>query len=77
MRGLVRDRRPVRPARDHRLVRVDDGHDAGADRDVRRGQPVRVAAAVVPLVVVEHDRRGVAQRAGLLEHDLADLRDAR
>ena len=41
------------------------------------GQPVRVAAAVVPLVVVEHDRRGVAQRARLLEHDLADLRDAR
>jgi hypothetical protein len=24
--------------------------------------------------MVEHDRRGVAQRARLLEHDLADLR---
>ena len=35
-RGLVRDRRPVRPPRDHRLVRVDDGHDPGADRDVAR-----------------------------------------
>jgi hypothetical protein len=26
------NRRPVRPARDHRLVRVHDGYDAGADR---------------------------------------------
>ena len=35
---------------------------------------MRIAAPVVPLVVVEDDRRRVAQGPGLLEHDLADLR---
>ena len=64
----------VRPARDHRLVGVDDRHDPRPDRDLGAGEAVGIAAAVVPLVVVEHDRRRVAQRAGLLEDDLADLR---
>ena len=72
-RGLVADRRPVGPPRDHRLVGVDDRHDPGPDRDVTPGQPVGIAAAVVPLVVVEHDGGRVPQRARLLEHDLADL----
>ena len=66
-------RGPVWSARDHRLVGVGDGDDPRPDRDLLAGEPVRVAAAVVPLVVVEHDRRRVAQRAGLLEDDLADL----
>ena len=73
-RGLVRDRGAVRPAGDHRLVGVDDRHDPRPDRDLAAGEAVGIAAAVVPLVVVEHDRRRVAQRAGLLEDDLADLR---
>ena len=66
--------RAVRPVRDHRLVGVGDGDDARPDRDLRAGEAVRVAATVEPLVVMEHDRGRVADCAGLLEHDLADLR---
>ena len=72
-RLLVGDRLPVRAAGDHRLVRVHDGHDPGPDRDVCARQAQGVAAPVEPLVVVEHDRRGVAQGARLLEDDLPDL----
>ena len=69
----VGDRGPVRATGDHGLVRVGDRHDARPDRDLLAGEAVGIAATVEPLVVVEHDRGRVAQRAGLFEDDLADL----
>ena len=41
----------------HRLVCIRDGHDPGAERDVERLEPVRVAGAVDPLVVGADERR--------------------
>src|SRR3990172_10905220 len=54
---IVRLRRLVRPTVDHRLVRVGDGDDARAQRDVLAAQPIWVAGAVELLVVVADDRR--------------------
>jgi hypothetical protein len=47
----------VRAGRGHGLVRVGDGQDAGAQRDVQRLDPVGVAGAVEPLVVRADERR--------------------
>src|SRR5688500_4819046 len=54
---LVRLRRLVRPAVDHRLVGVGDSDDARAERDVLAAQPVGIAGAVEALVMVANDRR--------------------
>jgi hypothetical protein len=47
----------------HRVVVVDDRQDARAERNVRTGQPLRIALAVPPLVVA-HDERchGIGER---------------
>src|SRR5512141_1475192 len=63
----------IRPAVNHRLVRVGDGHDARAERDVLATQPVRIAAAVEALVVVADDRREGARSAQRSADALADL----
>ena len=73
-RRLVVARRLVRPVVDHGVVRVGDGYDARPERDLLAPQPVRIAAAVEVLVVVEHDRHRLAQRGGLLQDHLTDAR---
>ena len=50
-------RHPVGPGGGHRLERVGDVEDPGELRDLVADQPVRVARAVVPLVVVADDRQ--------------------
>ena len=45
----------VGPGRDHGEEAVDDGQDARADGDGPPPQTLGVAAAVVPLVMMEHD----------------------
>src|SRR5690242_10589670 len=55
--ALVRLRRLIWPAVDHRLVGVGDGDDARTQRDLFGFQAVGVAGAVEALVVVADDRR--------------------
>ncbi len=55
-RLLVRQLAAVGTIRGERVEAVDDGEDAGADRDVLAGDAVRVPAAVPALVVAAHDR---------------------
>ena len=69
-----RDGPLVRAVVGHRVVGVGDRHDPGAQRDLARPQPERVAVAGVSLVVVQDDRHRVLERGGLLEDDLADAR---
>src|SRR5688500_4014563 len=71
---LMRLRRLVRPAVDHRLVGVGNGDDARAERDVLAAQPVGVAGAIEALVVVANDRREGARGAQRTDDLLADLR---
>src|ERR1700674_1863810 len=54
-RELRRAPLAIGPRRRHRVIGVTDGHDAGMQRDVLTRQPVRVTAAVVPLVVMQDD----------------------
>ena len=68
------ERRAVRPVVDHGVVRIRDGDDPRAERDLGAAQAVRVAAAVEALVVVQDDRDRLPQARGLLEDDLADAR---
>ena len=56
-------RHPVRALGGHRLERVRDVEDPGQERDLVADQPVRVARAVVPLVVVADDRQLAAPAA--------------
>ena len=60
-------RHPVRPGGGHRLEGVGDVEDARELRDLVADEPVRVAGAVVPLVVVADDRQ--------LRRQLRDRRD--
>ena len=60
-------RHPVGPRGGHRLERVGDVEDPGQPRDLVTQQPVRVARAVVPLVVMADDRQ--------LRRQLRDRRD--
>ena len=73
-RQLVAHRPLVGPVVGHRIVRVGDRDDPGAERDVVAAQPERVAVPGVALVMVEDDRDSVLQGGGLLEDDLADPR---
>ena len=52
----------------HRVEGVGDGHHPGELRDLAAGQPVRVAAAVQPLVVVQDRRPGLAEEADAAHH---------
>ena len=72
-RGFVGDRVAVWAPGHHRLVGIGDRDDPGTDGDLLPGEAVWIPATVEPFVMVEHDRGRVAQRAGLLEDDLADL----
>ena len=58
-----RPRGAVDPRRQHRVERVGDVDDAGAERDVLAPQAVRVAGAVEALVVVADRGHGVVQEA--------------
>ncbi len=73
-RQLVADRPLVGPVVGHRVVRVGDRHDPGAERDVVAAQPEWVAVPGVAFVMVQDDRHGVLEGGGLLEDDLADPR---
>src|SRR4051812_40545702 len=56
-RGVRRQPVPVGPVASQGGVGVDHRDDARGERDARRGETVRIAAAVEPLVV-EGDERG-------------------
>ena len=60
----------------HRVEGVGHGHDPGGERDPLAGQPVRIAAAVPRLVVVQHDRQHVVELLQVAEDAVADLRRA-
>ena len=64
----------VGPVVGHRRVGVDDGECAGGDRDLVAGDPERVPAAIVVLVVVEHRVGDVAQDGQLAQDAEADAR---
>ena len=65
---LDRERRhPIRPLGGHRLEGVGHVEDPGELRDLVADQAVRIARAVVPLVVVANDRQ--------LRGELRDRRD--
>ena len=53
----------VRPLGGHGVPGVGQADDGGGERDLRSGEPVRVAAAVPALVVVPDDRHRVAEPA--------------
>ena len=53
--------------REHRVERVGDVDDAGAQRNVLAGKAVRVAATVPTLVVVANRRHGVGEEAESLD----------
>ena len=57
--GLLRGQRdhPIWPLGGHRLERVGAVEDPGQLRDLLTDQPIRIARAVVPLVVVADDRQ--------------------
>jgi hypothetical protein len=53
--------RPIGAIRRERVVNVGHRHDTRAQRDQLAAQPVGVAAAVVPLVVVPYDDRALRE----------------
>jgi len=63
---------PVRAIGSHRVERVAHEDDARAERDLRSGQAVRVAAAVVALVARAHEPGDRHQRRCDAEDPLAD-----
>ena len=62
---LERHRRPVRPLVGQGVEAVGNRGDAPRHGYRLPGQPVRVAAAVVPLVVGERDERGETEQLAL------------
>ena len=56
----------------HRVERVADRHDAGAERDLLAREPVRVARAVEALVARAHEPRHAAERRRGAQDPLAD-----
>ena len=52
-RLVGRRRDPIRPCSSHRLERIRDGDDSRLARDLLPCEPLRVARAVVALVVVK------------------------
>src|SRR3989442_4444208 len=57
----------VGAGRRHGVIGIADGHDARVQRDVLARQSVRVAAAVVPLVVVQDDVQDLPEGLDRLE----------
>ena len=74
-RLVVGEPAAVDTVRGHRVVRVGDEDDPGAERDVVPADPIRIAGAVPALVVVQHPV-GDRVDAEALEHAEADLRVA-
>jgi len=60
-------RRQIRPVRNHRLDHVDDGEDARERGDLITSQPLRIAAAVQALVMVEDGVGDLTREAGELQ----------
>jgi len=75
VQGLdMRERLLVGALVDHGVVRVCDGHDPRAERDLLAAQAVRVAGSVEAFVVMQHDRDRIPQARGLLQDQLSDAR---
>src|SRR5262249_29927767 len=64
----------VRTIRRHRIKRVRHGHHAGNQRDVIALETVRIALAVIPLVVVSYGLRLAREELQRLENLVADDR---
>src|ERR1019366_3476057 len=64
---LVRARRLIRPPGAHDVEGVDDGHDAGSERDLIAPQPVGVPTAVEVLVMMLDDEPDVLPRVDVGE----------
>ena len=70
-RLLARPRRPVDPRRDERVVDVADREDPRREVELVAVEPARVAAAVEPLVMVEHEPADRLVEAAELVQELA------
>ena len=71
-----REWRPIRPGRDHRVERVGDGDDPGADRDLLPRAAGWISASVPPLVVEEDVGQGGAKRIDAADQPCAGKRVA-
>src|SRR5581483_3415550 len=56
----------IRAGRDHRRIAVDDAGDRPVDRNLGAAQAARIAAAVLALVVLEHDFPDLAEKVAAL-----------
>src|ERR671925_143227 len=72
---VVRQLAPVDALTRHRVIRVGDEEDAGAERNLLGAELVRVAAPVPAFVVVQ-DPRSDGLDAERVEHAVANLRVA-
>ena len=66
--------RPVDPRRDERVVDVADRQDPRLEVELVAAQPARVAAAVEPLVMVEHEPADAVVEAAELVQELRRAR---
>src|SRR6266542_6464448 len=69
-----RCRSPVRTVVGHRVERIDEPHDSGAERDLLAAQAVGIAPTVPTLVMVADDRGEALRRAEWPADPLADFR---
>src|SRR5438309_5840258 len=69
----VLSRRAERAPRRHRLVRFADVQDARAERQLFAGESQRVTAAVVALVMREHQAPRLVERRDVGQHAVAQL----
>src|SRR5579862_4988156 len=74
LRFLGRKRRPVRPRREHGVVSVGDGENAGEERNLLALEAVRIAFSVPSLLVVPDQRQELVRAAERHADPLADLR---
>src|SRR3972149_1113357 len=71
---LNAESRPVGPVRTHRLHHVSHRQDARLEEDSLTVEPLRVAATVQPLVVLQHYFGYRPGEFDVLEHIVASLR---
>ena len=74
--GIDAQRGPVGPVRGHRVEGVHDGEDPRPERDLLALQPARIARAVEPLLVAEHDIQRRLEEADVLAACGSPSRDA-
>ncbi len=73
-RVVERRGRFVRARRRDRIEHVDDADDLGQQRNLLAAQPIGIAAAVEPLMVMAHDRPRALQRSKRAAQAIADHR---